>query len=262
MPSKLHISIISAIKINLLRESATMNRKYKISDSLGNRNILYYDAIAADYDKIMSEDDRNLYVRSVVSGKFLSVVHGGYVLDFGGGTGQDLGWLIQRQYRIVFCEPSRAMRAIAMQREETRIAEPAVIFFEDERADFRNWKDFFPFGQQMDAVLANFAVLNCIPDLKCLFDKLTLALKPGGHVLALVLDDHLLMRLRSNTKGTIGSFFSGSPVELNIDYKNQQQKVYIHSIKTIKSVSKEKFDLSSQIRLKGYGFRLIHLVRK
>ena len=84
-----------------------------------------------------------------------------------------------------------------------------IFFFEDERADFRNWTDVFPFEHRMDAVLANFAVINCIPDIDCLFDKLALALKPGGQVIALILDNHFIMRLRSNTRGTIGSFFSG-----------------------------------------------------
>ena len=221
MPSKLHISIISAIKINLPQESATMNRKYKISDSLGNRNILYYDAIAADYDKIMSEDDRNLYIRSVVSRKFLSVVHGGYVLDFGGGTGQDLG--LAHSAPISYCI-LRTIPGNAGDRDEKTRNKNSLnllsFFSKMNGLTSSNWKDFFPFGQQMDAVLANFAVLNCIPDLDSLFDKLTLALKSGGHVLALVLDDHLLMRLRSNTREAIGSLFSGNPVKLHIDYKN------------------------------------------
>ena len=32
----------------------------------------------------------------------LSIVKRWYVLDFGGGTGQDLGWLVQQQYRYYF----------------------------------------------------------------------------------------------------------------------------------------------------------------
>ena len=39
-------------------------------------------------------------------------------------------------------------------------------------------------------------------------------MEPGGIVLALVLDNGLAKRLRSNLKGTIRSFFSGDPVSI------------------------------------------------
>jgi SAM-dependent methyltransferase len=234
----------------------------KISMAISGVNILYYDSIAAEYDEQLNRDERNFFIRDTVTRKFVTVVNGRLVLDFGGGTGRDFGWLLKYQYQIMFCEPSRAMRQIAWERKAAEFRESTIFFFEDEQADFRNWTDTFPFEQKVDAVLANFAVINCIPDIDCLFDKLAMALKQGGQVIALVLDDHLIRRFRSNARGTIISFFSGKPVKLFIDHKNYRQEVYVHSIKSILKNSRAKFDLISHSRLKGYGFRLIHLRKK
>jgi len=234
----------------------------KISMAVNGGNILYYDAIAAEYDGQLDDDEKNLYIRDRVTKKFLDLVNGPRVLDFGGGTGRDLGWLLGQQFQIVFCEPSQAMRKIARERITNEFPGSNIFFFEDEQADFRNWADVFPFEHRMDAVLANFAVINCIPDIDSLFDKLAMALNPGGQVIALVLDDHFIRRFRSNPRGTIGSFFSREPVKIFVHYKNHRQEVYIHSMRSIRNASGAKFDLISRSRLDGYGFRLIHLVRK
>ena len=239
-----------------------MNQKFKIKKPEADTNILYYDAIAADYDRILNDDEKNVHIRDEVARKFATTVHGGNVLDFGGGTGRDLEWLLSHHYHVLFCEPSGAMRQIAIERRKTEFPGSEVFFFEDEQADYRKWNDSFPFEDGVDAVLANFAVFNCIQDIDELFDKLALVLKKGGQVIALMLDNHLMKRLRTNTRGTIQSLFSGKPVNLFVDYKNRQQEVYIHSNRAIRNASKSKFELKDDHRLNGYGFRLIHLVRK
>lgn len=225
-------------------------------------NILYYDAIAAEYDGQLNSDERNIHIRETVAMKFLNVVKGHLVLDFGGGTGRDFGWLLKNQYQILFCEPSRAMRQLARDRRALEFPESAIFFFDDEQADFMKWAEFFPFEQKVDAVLANFAVINCIRDVDVLFDKLAMALKQGGHMIALVLDDHLISGLRFNPGSTIRSFLSGRPVKRFVNHKNHRQEVYLHSIRSIRNACSIKFNLISQVRLKGYGFRLIHLTRK
>jgi SAM-dependent methyltransferase len=235
---------------------------HKIPDQADRTNIFYYDAIAAEYESMLNNDVKNLLIRDTVAKKFLTVVKGGHVLDLGGGTGLDIGWLIKHGYPITFCEPSQAMRQIAMEKMQKDCPDSAIFFLDDEQSDFRNWTDSFPFDEGMDAALANFAVINCIPDIGLLFEKLSLALKPGGHLIALVLDDPFLKRLLSNPRGTIRSIFSHKPVTLIVVYKNQRQKVYLYSVSTIRKASIPKFDLISQNRLKGYGFRLIHLIRK
>lgn len=225
-------------------------------------NILYYDAIATEYDGQLNSDERNIYIRDLVSKKFVKVVNGPLVLDFGGGTGRDFGWLLSHKYQIAFCEPSQEMRRIARDRMILEYPDASIVFFDDVQADFRNWVDLFPFDQKMDAVLANFAVINCIRDIDGLFEKLGMALKQAGQVIALVLDDHFMTRLRANPGSTIRSMISGKPEEWIIHHNKYRQEVYLHSIRSIRKACKFEFELISDERLYGYGFRLIHLMRK
>jgi SAM-dependent methyltransferase len=227
-----------------------------------NQNISYYNGIAAEYDAILNKDAANTGIRAKVANTFTALVKAGSILDFGGGTGQDLGWLLQQHYHIDFCEPSKAMRQVAIERSKNEFPGSGISFFDDNKTDFRNWQAAFPFERKVDAILANFAVINCIPDIGLLFEKLALAIKPGGIVVALVLDSSLRMRLRSNLKGTLRSFFSGDPVSIFIEYNGLRQQVYIHSVKAIKKASANRFELKRFERLQGFGFCLIHLVSK
>jgi SAM-dependent methyltransferase len=234
----------------------------KICMTVGDKNILFYDSIAEEYDGQMSSDEKNKYVRQLVAGKFIEAVKGPVVLDFGGGTGQDLGWLLKNKYRIIFCEPSRAMRHIAQEREKLEFPNSGILFFEEKQSDFKNWTNSFPFEQKVDAVLANFAVLNCIKDIDHLFEKLAIALKPGGHFFALVLDIHILHFIKSHPFNAISSVISGKPVRLLVNHNSHQQEVYVHSVTNIRKACSAAFNLVNQIRLNKYGFRLIHLLRK
>lgn len=229
---------------------------------INQQNILYYDKIAADYDAILHKDPANSDVRKKVAEKFTALVKTGRVLDFGGGTGQDLGWLVQHHYDIVFCEPSTAMRQIALVRSKKEFPETGIFFIDDDKTDFRNWDPVIPFEPKADAVLANFAVINCIPDIDLLFTKLAVVINPGGIILAIILNNSLTKRLQSNRKGTIRSFFNGNPVKIEIDNKDQRQVIYIHTMKAIKRASSGNFEFKQTERLLGSAFSLIHLVRK
>jgi SAM-dependent methyltransferase len=225
-------------------------------------NISYYDKIADRYDAQLNGDDTNAIIRNHVAKAFINRVKSGYVLDFGGCTGLDLGWLVRHRYDIIFCEPSAAMRRKAIERMEMEFPGSSVLFLDGDKTDFRNWEGEFPLKQRINAVLANFAVFNCIPDIHLLFGKLALTLVPGGVVTALVLDSRLKKRLRGNLKGTVISFFSGLPVEVIIDFKGNRQLVYLHTIRSIRKAALDNFHLISQEHLHEFGFSLIHLVKK
>ena len=226
------------------------------------QNISYYDEIALNYDAILNEDGSNTIIRDKVAAEFTSLVKGGSILDFGGGTGRDMGWLIQHHYRITFCEPSTAMRQIAIDRRKSEFPDSSISFFNDNETDFRSWNSIFPFEEKVNAILANFAVINCIPDIEFLFEKLALAIKPGGIILALMLENSLTKRLRSNLKGSLMSFISGNPLSITIDYNGKRQLVYIHSNRAIKKALANNFEFNHLERLREFGFCLIHLVRK
>jgi SAM-dependent methyltransferase len=229
---------------------------------VSRQNISYYDKIASDYDLILNQNGNNKLIRDNTASKFRDIVKGDCVLDFGGGTGLDLYWLDQANYRIIFCEPSREMRQIAINRQINELPNANIQFLGDREVDFRNWNDEFPFKEKVDAILANFAVVNCIPDIKLFFEKIALAVKPGGIVIALILKNGLLRRLQSNLKGTLKSVFTGYPTEFYVDFKDNRQLVYIHTIKSIRRASAGNFQLVRIEQLEKFGYDLIHLERK
>jgi SAM-dependent methyltransferase len=232
------------------------------NDQISRQNISYYNEIAPDYDDILNKETANSIIRGEVAVKFTSLVNAGAVLDFGGGTGQDFAWLLQRGYHIIFCEPSAAMREIAIERAKSEFPGAGISFFDENATDFRNWNAVFPFDQKVNAILANFAVINCIPDVELLFEKLALAIEPGGVVIALILDNSLAKRLKASPKGVVKSFFFGDPVSIFIDYHGERQLVYIHSTKAIRKAAANSFEFKRLVRMDGFGFCLIHLVRK
>src|SRR6202035_4865586 len=113
--------------------------KNKNEVQISRQNISYYNEIAPDYDDILNKDKANTIIRDKVAAKFTSLVNGGAVLDFGGGTGQDFGWLLQRGYHIIFCEPSVAMRQIAIERAKSEFPGAGISFFDENTTDFRSW---------------------------------------------------------------------------------------------------------------------------
>src|SRR5882757_4263284 len=137
------------------------------------QNISYYNEIAKEYDVILNEDKSNAVVRKAVKEKFVSTVNPGWVLDFGGGTGQDTGWLQQHHYSILFCEPSAGMRNIAIENVKNNTAAGKINFMDEAKINFKNWDNTLPFEQKVNGVLANFAVFNCIPNIDTLYQNLS-----------------------------------------------------------------------------------------
>ena len=71
----------------------------------------YYDIIAKDYNSHMTISDNN--IRNYTIKSFKDNIPNGNILDFGGGTGLDLPFLVPDKYKVQFLEPSLNMRAIA-----------------------------------------------------------------------------------------------------------------------------------------------------
>jgi SAM-dependent methyltransferase len=238
-----------------------MEAKENIDNTISRQNIAYYNDIAGNYEEILQKDTTNEIVRKKVASSFMDLVQGSLVLDFGGGTGMDLEWLLQQGYAVIFCEPSSGMRALAIERAHSGTVAHKIIFLADDKTNFRNWTENSPFSDKVDAILANFAVLNCIPDLDLVFEKLALAIKPGGVMQALLLETSLVKRLRSNPATLIKSLFSGKTQNYLVEYNGQRQKVYVHSIRSIKKAARPHFKIISTQSVGGFGFSLIHLNR-
>ena len=226
----------------------------------GSKNILYYNAIANEYNEMLDKIPDKI-AREKVADKFCSIVKDGIVLDFGGGTGLDIQWLTNKNFTVFFCEPSTGMRERAIS-AYSNLPQDKIIFLDDSATDFRQWHLQLPFPVQVDAVLSNFAVLNCIPDIKLLFQSLALVIKPGGNMIALVLTKKLKNKLDGNFRSILKSFIPYGPATLNITYKKHGQTVYVYSIKEIIKAASKKFNFCSSEILPASDFTLIHLKRK
>jgi SAM-dependent methyltransferase len=218
------------------------------------QNISFYNEIANEYDAIMEKERSNAAVRREVADKFLDTVAPGRVLDFGGGTGGDLGWLTDHHYHVLFCEPSTRMKELAIMRHKRKILPGHVEFLSGMAVDFTNWNKDPPFYPAADAILANFAVINCIEDITLLFRNLALVIRPGGSLIALVLRPKLLH--------TVKSLAGLAPDTMEVRYKEHAQTVFVHTMGAIRKASRAYFSFSSRKSLRGTVFSLIHLTRK
>src|SRR5664279_1317040 len=95
----------------------------------GSENIVYYNAIANEYNDMLDKDPDRI-IRAKVANTFCSIVKSSAVLDFGGGTGLDLEWLAGNNHTIFFCEPSTGMRERAIYDHKNLLHEN-VIFLDD-----------------------------------------------------------------------------------------------------------------------------------
>jgi SAM-dependent methyltransferase len=230
--------------------------------NIAAQNISYYNEIAEDYDRILEEDDSNKMVRRKVTGRILEKMKAGKILDFGGGTGKDLEWMTRTGFQVVFCEPSPGMRQKAMGYSTTNLNNDQVIFLPDSHTDFNTWVIHPPLAEKVDAILANFAVLNNIPNLADLFNSLALVLRPGGYLFALVLDPSDKSRERISYWSALKASLFGSTPSFFTTYMGGSQKVYLHRLNKILQASAKNFNSMTSESFPPTGFMLIQLMRK
>ena len=230
--------------------------------SIIEQNVSYYNEIAGQYDEILEQDEGNRTVREKVSSAFCKIVGTGLVLDFGGGTGKDLGWLVHNGYDVIFCEPSVKMRDKAIQLTQKNPKKNQIEFLENAASDFTTWQSSLPFPQKVNAVLLNFAVINSIPYLDLLLKNLSLVTGPGGHMIMLVLNCDLKKRWQSGRLATLLSFITSTTITTTIQFNEQKQKVYFYTIRKIRKAAHPYFHFQSWQSFKENGFELIHFTRK
>lgn len=218
------------------------------------QNLAFYDAISVEYDAMLEREQTNRIVRQKVAAKFMDVVKGGTILDFGGGTGLDMGWMSNQPYRIFFCEPSAGMREKAIRHNENTLQNERIHFLDDSKSDFTRWQQEIPFPDKVDGILSNFAVINSIQDIDLLFRNLSLVIKPRGHFFALVLNNDPT-RSRS-------SLIRRKPARTQVLYKQHRQLVYLHPEKRIRKAAAAWFDFCESETFDDPGFSLIHLIKK
>ena len=221
-------------------------------------SISFYNHIAKDYNAHMTESDQE--VRKMVMNAFVHLVAAGNVLDFGGGTGLDLPWLLKNNYAIQFLEPSSEMLALA-KRSITR-SESKLVFVE-ENMDFHDWSaTSLPFKEKLNGILANFAVFNCIEDIQVLFEKLSPLCAPGCKIFATIIDATPIKLFKSYSfKAAIKSLVN-MPLVIQNNHKGVTQHVYLHTKSRYKAASSKYFEFVSYLPLKSSHFAILILSKK
>lgn len=216
----------------------------------------FYDSIADQYENHLTENDRK--ARTQIKAIFNEYVKEGIVLDFGGGTGLDLPWLLNKFYKIHFLEPSQNMR----KRAKRKYSDNSKINFLNENLDFNNWEyEKPPFTEKVDGVLANFAVVNCIPKVNFFLKKISLVCKSRAHIIITAIDPSFISVVKNYSPlVAFKLLFNGRLTVLN---KNEgvYHETYLHSIREIKEASQE-FELIQVSKISHSNFIGLVLFKK
>lgn len=225
------------------------------------QNISYHDAAAADYNAVMDSHQPNQLIRQRVKEKFCGLAPLGKVLDFGGGTGLDLGWLTAAGYEVIFCEPSAGMRDQAIGYENKVLRSNSVTFLKEGQTDFLTWGHTPPFPGKVDAILSDFGPVNYIPDIRQLFTALAGVIRPGGYFLLLVLHLPFSKRWKWHRRNAMASLLFRRTFQMYIPYKDHRQMVFVHTEKEITKAAAPWFRHGGTELLAEHDFTLIHLIR-
>jgi SAM-dependent methyltransferase len=239
-----------------------LNKVGEIKRSSREENIAFFDEFAKNYNSILEQNNANKIIRQRVAEIFCNSVKPGLVLDFGGGTGLDLSWLTENEFKIFFLEPSSAMRQHAIDYNNNILHSGDIVFLDDAKTDFSLWDKELPFSQKVDAILSNFIVINNIQNIELLFRNLALISKPHAHLIALILDGRFRKTIQHHPRSTISSFIFQKTATFQDESRGQRRTVYIHSTHQIKRASRDYFNFYKQEFFPEAGFVLIHLIRK
>lgn len=129
-----------------------------------------------EYHQFMLRSRRDRLVRDRFQSMALDLLPAGAaVLDFGAGTGIDAAIYAAENHPTFVYEPSQAMQDCLLRHCHDEIGRGTVILVAP------------PLVQKVQAVTANFAVLNHVIDHRSLFEELSRAIDRGGFFLASML---------------------------------------------------------------------------
>ncbi len=139
-----------------------------------------FDGAAPLYDETFTQTSIGRAQRDAVWRHFeRAFISGQRVLDVGCGTGVDACFLAERGVRVVACDPSSQMLAVA----DRRIAEQRLqkmvqsVLLPAEAIRSLRTNELF------DGAISNFGALNCVDDSARFAAGLATLLKPGAHAL-------------------------------------------------------------------------------
>lgn len=160
-----------------------------------------FDAVAAEYDSHFTHHQLGRWLREAVHRHLADLVQpGAHVLELGCGTGEDALWLARHGAHVTATDASAAMLKIAARKTAAAGLSEQITFAQVDLLGNGEWgigsaesspKPPIPYPllptPQYDAVLANFGVLNCLPDRRALASTLARWVRPGGRMALVVM---------------------------------------------------------------------------
>jgi SAM-dependent methyltransferase len=150
------------------------------------RTSAYYDRTASTYDDQVDGLALNRAMREAFCAR-VSALAGpsGRVLDFGCGTGTDAAWYAARGHSVIAYDISAGMVDMLRVRCADAIAQGRIAPVVGTLGELEQELQHRP---PLDAIAANFAVLNHVQNLQLLLARLASHLRPGGVVVASLLN--------------------------------------------------------------------------
>jgi ubiquinone/menaquinone biosynthesis C-methylase UbiE len=139
-----------------------------------------FDAVAVRYDETFTASKIGQAQRAAVWSELRKTFRpGDCALEIGCGTGIDACFLAERGVRVIACDSSSQMIAVATRRilesGQRKLIRPLLLRAED--------LGTLPTEELFDGALSNFGALNCVEDLRRLAQDLAKLLKPGATAL-------------------------------------------------------------------------------
>lgn len=153
-----------------------------------------FDATAASYDAHFTGHRLGRWLRQEIHHRLADLIQpDDHVLELGCGTGEDAIWLARRGATVVATDASTAMLEIAAHKAVAAGLDGQIVTTPLDLSQLGDWPSTFArsrhpgAGGLYDAVLANFGVLNCLPERRTLAAALAQWVRPGGHVVLVVM---------------------------------------------------------------------------
>jgi SAM-dependent methyltransferase len=207
-----------------------------------------FDSCAADYDRTFTDTKMGRELRGIVWRYTEPRFHpGARVLELNCGTGEDAIWLARRNIRVVATDSSTAMLQAAA---EKSIAHGLSDWIEFRQLDLEHPGADWAEGE-FEGALSNFGGFNCIENLRPIIGILSHCIRPGGHLLLVVMGRYCLWemlwhifhlqprvafrRLRDRSEARIG---------------NASLQVWYRSLRMLRRLFQSQFEL---VRALGLG---------
>jgi ubiquinone/menaquinone biosynthesis C-methylase UbiE len=156
---------------------------------------------AAEYDALSRLDAITIWLRSRVRTLVeASLPPGGSILEINAGSGIDAAYFASRGYRVHATDVAAGMLEATAEKASRPESGGRLTW---EARDFRDLGGVE--GAPYDLVFSNLGGLNCTPDLEAVARQLPVVLRPGGHVVWVLMPPLCPWELVQALRGHLGT---------------------------------------------------------